>query len=183
MKHQKKIKLYFNKKVFVILTMFVCLFFCAYFVILSVATADFTEQLEGDDITFFIVGAGLVLFNLISYLFTGCDAHMVFTEEGIEFRQIFKKTEFHSYREYAYVEKAYYPYYGMPMWYMVLSNRRLRNEERCQINAVSVSPSMIKIRYNKKNYEAVLSIVPSRIALSLKAQFKDIPAKRFNFLI
>ena len=42
---------------------------------------------------------------------------------------------------------------------------------------------MIKIRYNKKNYERLLSIVPSRIALSLQAQFKDIPPKRFNFCI
>ena len=119
----------------------------------------------------------------ILFLYTGCNAHMVFTKDGIEYRQIFRKTEVHTYKEYPYVNKALYPYYGLPMYYMVLSNRRLRDAELCQINNVRVGPGMIKIRYNKKNYERLLSIVPSRIALSLQAQFKDIPPKRFNFCL
>ena len=82
-----------------------------------------------------------------------------------------------------YRNKALYMNWGFPVYYMVLSNRRLRDAELCQINNVRVGPGMIKIRYNKKNYERLLSIVPSRIALSLQAQFKDIPPKRFNFCL
>ena len=120
---------------------------------------------------------------LIIAFYTGCNAHMIFTKDVIEYRQAFRKTEVHTYKEYPYVSKAFYPYYGIPVYYMVLSNRRLRDAELCQINNVRVGPGMIKIRYNKKNYERLLSIVPSRIALSLQAQFKDIPPKRFNFCI
>ena len=79
------------------------------------------------------------------------------------------------------MSKAFYPYYGLPMYYMVLSNRRLRDAELLPDQQRPRRPGMIKIRYNKKNYERLLSIVPSRIALSLQAQFKDIPPKRFNF--
>ena len=119
----------------------------------------------------------------IYFLYNGVDAHMIFRKDGVEFRQAFRKTEVHTYKEYPYVNKAFYPYYGLPMYYMVLSNRRLRDAELCQINNVRVGPGMIKIRYNKKNYERLLSIVPSRIALSLQAQFKDVPPKCFDFCL
>ena len=98
---------------------------------------------------------------------------MDFTRDAVEFRQIFRKKEVHTYKEYAYVNKALYMNWGCPVYYMVLSNRRLRDAELCQINNVRVGPGM----------ERLLSIVPSRIALSLQAQFKDIPPKRFNFCL
>lgn len=183
MGQRKTVKVFYNKTLFAACMFMITLFACLFLWLLSFATNGFTERLIGRDIAFFSILGALMLIVAFTMLYTGCNAHMIFTLDGIEFRQAFRKTEFHSYREYAYVEKAFYMYYGMPMYYMVLGNRRLRNEEVCQINNVRPSSMLIKIRYNKKNYEAVLSIVPSRIALSLQAQFKDIPAKRFNFCI
>lgn len=181
--HKESVVIYYNLTLFVSAIIYIAVCVGAFLVLLCVGTRTFTIPLTKEAVIFFSTGFVLVTIILIILLYTGCNAHMVFTKDGIEFRQAFKKTEFHSYREYAYVEKAFYMYYGMPMYYMVLGNRRLRNEEVCQINNVRPSSMLIKIRYNKKNYEAVLSIVPSRIALSLQAQFKDIPAKRFNFCI
>ena len=178
-----KVTIYYNKTLF-IGVMIVC--FCCitpWAVFLFLLTDGFKKIVLDDTFFMFTVFLLLSLSTLIIFLYTGCNAHMVFTKDGVEYRQAFRKTEVHTYKEYPYVNKAFYPYYGLPMYYMVLSNRRLRDAELCQINNVRVGPGMIKIRYNKKNYERLLSIVPSRIALSLQAQFKDIPPKRFNFCI
>ena len=179
----QKVTIYYNKTLF-IGVIIVC--FCGitpWAAFLFLYTDGFKKIVLDDTFFMFTVFLLLSLSTLIIFLYTGCNAHMVFTKDGIEYRQIFRKTEVHTYKEYPYVNKAFYPYYGLPMYYMVLSNRRLRDAELCQINNVRVGPGMIKIRYNKKNYERLLSIVPSRIALSLQAQFKDIPPKRFNFCL
>ena len=180
---REKVTIYYNKTLFIcgMIACFCCITPCCVFLFLL--TDGFRKIVLND--TFFMFAAFLLLsFSmLIIAFYTGCNAHMVFTKDGVEYRQIFRKTEVHTYKEYPYVNKAFYPYYGIPVYYMVLSNRRLRDAELCQINNVRVGPGMIKIRYNKKNYERLLSIVPSRIALSLQAQFKDIPPKRFNFCI
>ena len=180
---REKVTIYYNKTLFigVIIVCFCCIMPWAVFLFLY--TDGFKKIVLDDTFFMFTVFLLLSLSTLIIFLYTGCNAHMVFTKDGIEYRQIFRKTEVHTYKEYPYVSKAFYPYYGLPMYYMVLSNRRLRDAELCQINNLRVGPGMIKIRYNKKNYERLLSIVPSRIALSLQAQFKDIPPKRFNFCI
>ena len=180
---REKVTIYYNKTLFigVIIVCFCCIMPWAVFLFLY--TDGFKKIVLDDTFFMFTVFLLLSLSTLIIFLYTGCNAHMVFTKDGIEYRQIFRKTEVHTYKEYPYVNKAFYPYYGLPMYYMVLSNRRLRDAELCQINNVRVGPGMIKIRYNKKNYERLLSIVPSRIALSLQAQFKDIPPKRSNFCI
>ena len=180
---REKVTIYYNKTLFigVIIVCFCCIAPWAAFLFLY--TDGFKKIVLDDTFFMFTVFLLLSLSTLIIFLYTGCNAHMVFTKDGIEYRQIFRKTEVHTYKEYPYVNKAFYPYYGLPMYYMVLSNRRLRDAELCQINNVRVGPGMIKIRYNKKNYERLLNIVPSRIALSLQAQFKDIPPKRFNFCI
>ena len=179
-KNKKGISVYFNKKALIVgdvLTIALSIFWITIFVMVVTSIKDdlFPWFLTG----FFSV-ASVSCFFMVGL--TGADAHMVFSERGIEYRRRYKKSEFHSYSEYAYVYKTFYMYYGMPMYYIVLSNR-LRNEEICQINSVKTSPMLIRIRYNKKNYESILSMVPSRIALSLQAQFKDVPPKRFNFCI
>ena len=180
---REKVTIYYNKTLFigVMIACFCCI--VPWAVILFLQTDCFRKIVLNQGV---IINSCLLLLSLstlIIFLYTGCNAHMVFTKDGIEYRQIFRKTEVHTYKEYPYVNKAFYPYYGIPVYYMVLSNRRLRDAEICQINNVRVGPGMIKIRYNKKNYERLLSIVPSRIALSLQAQFKDIPPKRFNFCL
>ena len=179
----QKVTIYFNKKLF-ISTMFVSALLIVIDVIFMIGfTNCFRELVNEGAFLFFLFFFPFLLVFPIYFLYNGVNAHMVFTKDGVEYRQAFRKTEVHTYKEYPYVNKAFYPYYGLPMYYMVLSNRRLRDAELCQINNVRVGPGMIKIRYNKKNYERLLSIVPSRIALSLQAQFKDIPPKCFDFCL
>ena len=180
---REKVTVYFNKTFFISGMIWSLCCILPWIVFLYFQTDGFREVILDEG--FFILAVFLLLACSlpIILLYTGCNAHMVFTKDGVEYRQAFRKTEVHTYKEYPYVNKAFYPYYGLPMYYMVLSNRRLRDAELCQINNVRVGPGMIKIRYNKKNYERLLSIGPSRIALSLQAQFKDIPPKRFNFCI
>lgn len=180
---REKVTIYYNKTLFISAILICVILITMPLSIMVWLTNGFRElgNRTGFFSTLFFLLAGLAM--PIYFLYNGVNAHMVFTKDGVEYRQIFRKTEVHTYKEYPYVNKAFYPYYGLPMYYMVLSNRRLRDAELCQINNVRVGPGMIKIRYNKKNYERLLSIVPSRIALSLQAQFKDIPPKRFNFCI
>ena len=180
---QNKVVIYYNKTLFISTMVWCAILISAYSAMLFSCTNGFREFLNKDVFFILLFFFFIVLSFPILFLYTGCNAHMVFTRDGVEFRQIFRKKEVHTYKEYAYVNKALYMNWGFPVYYMVLSNRRLRDAELCQINNVRVGPGMIKIRYNKKNYERLLSIVPSRIALSLQAQFKDIPPKRFNFCI
>ena len=180
---QEKVTIYFNKTLFISYIIICTYCIVPWCVFLYFQTNGFREMVIDEG--FYTIAVFLLLsFSMpIIAICSGCNAHMVFTKDGVEYRQLFRKTEVHAYTEYAYVNKAFYLYYDIPVYYMVLSNRRLRDAELCQINNVRVGPGMIKIRYNKKNYERLLSIVPSRIALSLQAQFKDIPPKRFNFCI
>ena len=163
---REKVTIYYNKTLFISAIIICVILITMPLSIMVWLTNGFRElgNRTGFFSTLFFLLAGLAM--PIYFLYNGVNAHMVFTKDGIEYRQIFRKTEVHTYKEYPYVNKAFYPYYGLPMYYMV-----------------RVGPEMIKIRYNKKNYERLLSIVPSRIALSLQAQFKDIPPKRFNFCI
>ena len=180
---QNRVVIYYNKTLFISAIILSVILIVPTFSIMAWVTNGFRELVTKEGFFVALVALLLALSVPIAFLYSGCNAHMVFTKNGIEYRQAFRKTEVHTYKEYPYVNKAFYPYYGLPMYYMVLSNRRLRDAELCQINNVRVGPGMIKIRYNKKNYERLLSIVPSRIALSLQAHFKDIPPKRFNFCI
>ena len=108
---------------------------------------------------------------------------MIFTKEGVEFRRWFHKPEFHPYKHYPYIQKAFWIYYGMPVYYIVLSNWRLTEEQRTAVNWGPASVDCIKIRYRKKQYEALLSIVPPQVASKLRAQFQDVEVSKLDFLI
>ena len=73
-------------------------------------------------------------------------------------------------------------YYGMPMYYIVLSNWRLSETQRASINWGASTVDCIKIRYKKKEYEALMSIVPPRITSTIRAKFSDVPFGKFDFL-
>ena len=180
---RENVSIYFNKKLFISTMIVSALLIVIHVIFMTGFTNGFRELVNEGAFLFFLFFFPFLLLFPVYFLYNGVNAHMVFTKDGVEYRQAFRKTEVHTYKEYPYVNKAFYLHSGFPAYYMVLSNRRLRDSELCQINNVRVGPEMIKIRYNKKNYERLLSIVPSRIALSLQAQFKDTPPKRFNFCL
>lgn len=186
MKRKYIAKVYFNKTLY-ITGMTVCMIIIVGIVGLFLYGTDFKgfnilSWTWNHVIFFFLLILPSVALPFLGLL-GGWNARMLFCKEGVEFRQAFRKREFHPWKEYYHVTSAGYLYCGFPVWYIVLSNRRLRNYETCQINDVPISPLLLKIRYNKKNYETLLAILPRNLANSLRVEFKDIPARRFNFLI
>ena len=180
---KQEIKIYVNKKLFIftsILIFWLCIGNWVF--IYSLLTDNFREHLLPRNAAGLGVYTVMALIVFVCFLASDANAHMVFTKNGIEFRRWFKKPEFHSYKEYAYVEKAFYMYYGMPQYYIVLSNWRLSELHRASINGVAATPNCIKIRYKKKEYEALMSIVPPRIASTIRAKFNDVPFGKFDFL-
>ncbi len=179
---EQRVKIYCNKKVFVLMSLIMLSFIGWDVFLFYLATDHFTHAIPKD--TYFVLGlcTFLTLGALIAGLSGGTDARMILTKEGVEFRRWFKKTEFHPYKDYPYVEKAFYMYYGMPIYYIVLSNWRLSETQRASINWGSSTVDCIKIRYKKKEYEALMSIVPPRIASTIRAKFSDVPFGKFDFL-
>ena len=179
---EKRVKIYCNKKVFVATLVLVLTFIAIDVFFFYLATEHFTSQIPTNSYSILAPFSFLVLAAVILALSMGTDARMILTKEGVEFRRWFKKTEFHPYKDYPYVEKAFYMYYGMPMYYIVLSNFRLPEKYRTAINFGPSTNDCIKIRYKKKEYEALMSIVPPRIASTLRAKFNDVPFGKFDFL-
>ena len=107
---REKVTIYYNKTLFigVMIACFCCI--VPWAVILFLQTDCFRKIVLNQGV---IINSCLLLLSLstlIIFLYTGCNAHMVFTKDGIEYRQIFRKTEVHTYKEYPYVNKAFYPY-------------------------------------------------------------------------
>ena len=180
---EQRVKIYCNKKVFVGWIIIILVVHVGGWIFLYwLLTNHFTEKVLPCNVILLGAMTTLNLICIITWLFMGTEAHMIFTKEGIEFRRWFKKPEFHPYRDYPYVEKAFYMYYGMPMYYIVLSNWRLSETQRASINWGASTVDCIKIRYKKKEYEALMSIVPPRIASTIRAKFNDVPFGKFDFL-
>ena len=178
----RRVRVYYNKKLFIAGTvLFASLALCL-LLAFAIGTKGFKTEFIGNNLDIFLIPFFACIGLYILTLCAGNNAHMIFNEKGIEFRQAFKEPVFHNYSEYAYIEKAFYPYYGIPMHYIVLSNRRLSKNELSKINNVRISPTLLKIRYNKKNCAALLSIVPPRIASTIRAKFSDVPFGKFDFL-
>ena len=182
---EKRVKIYSNKKLFISQIVLMLAMLTAFIVIMYGITYGFTTRslLVGD--AAIALGGFAITLSIFcaACILSGNDAHMIFTKEGVEFRRWFKKTEFHPYKDYPYVEKAWHLYYGMPQYYIVLSNFRLPEKYRSAINWSKSSSEFIKIRYKKKEYEALLSIVPPRIASTIRAKFSDVPFGKLDFLL
>lgn len=180
----KKLKIYWNKRVFVGLILFELTFGVAPTVIIVLlGTEFFTIRMNQNVIGTLAVFGTCGIVSLIGFLISGTDAHMIFVKDGIEFRKWFHKPEFHPYKHYPYIQKAYYMYYGMPVYYIVLSNWRLTEAQRTAVNWGPASVDCIKIRYRKKQYEALLSVVPPEVAAKIRAQFQDVEVSKLDFLI
>lgn len=66
---------------------------------------------------------------------------------------------------------------GKIVWYIVLAQRRLSSNELNQINLVSNSEEVVKIRYSRKNYEKLCTILPSDRIRQLECAVSKIQSK------
>lgn len=66
---------------------------------------------------------------------------------------------------------------GKIVWYIVLAQRHLSSNELNQINLVSNSEEVVKIRYSRKNYEKLCTILPSDRIRQLECAVSKIQSK------
>lgn len=100
------------------------------------------------------------------------------TDTEVRYRAAFKKAVKKQYKNFPYVSKAWYKHRGLlPIgynaYYIVLSEGRLSGDEQKHINQISISDSVIKIRYRKKVYEKLLEILPEKQKTQLIKSFSE----------
>lgn len=125
---------------------------------------------------------GVGYMPIMLYFTVKMSPRLVLTDKGIYYKEFFKKSSFNDYSEYRFIKKAYYGYYDNPIYYIVLSKRQLSGDELCHINNVPMSETVIHIRFNEKNYNAFMKILPQKQAEMLEKEFKTMRAPKINFI-
>lgn len=66
---------------------------------------------------------------------------------------------------------------GKPVWYIVISQRRLSTKELYSINNVANSKEIVKIRYTKKSYKKIRNVLPASHVCQLDSAIQRTFAK------
>lgn len=103
---------------------------------------------------------------------------LVLSPEKIELRSCFKKPVTYEYQEFPYIYRASYrhnlagaPDIGPVIVYLVLSRRRLSSFEKTHINQVTSPTDVIKIKFSKKRYQALLEYMPPKLSREVARTF------------
>ena len=103
---------------------------------------------------------------------------LVLSPEKIELRSCFKKPVTYEYQEFPYIYRASYrhnlagaPDIGPVIVYLVLSRRRLSSFEKTHINQVTSPTDVIKIKFNKKRFQALLEYMPPKLSREVARTF------------
>ena len=103
---------------------------------------------------------------------------LVLSPEKIELRSCFKKPVTYEYQEFPYIYRASYrhclagaPDIGLVIVYLVLSRRRLSSFEKTHINRVTSATDVIKIKFNKKRFQALLEYMPPKLGREVARTF------------
>ena len=103
---------------------------------------------------------------------------LVLSPEKIELRSCFKKPITYEYQEFPYIYRASYrqclagaPDVGPVIVYLVLSQRRLSSFEKTHINQVTSPTDVIKIKFSKKRYQALLEYMPPKLSREVARTF------------
>lgn len=103
---------------------------------------------------------------------------LVLSPEKIELRSCFKKPVTYEYQEFPYIYRASYrhclagaPDIGLVIVYLVLSRRRLSSFEKTHINRVTSATDVIKIKFNKKRFQALLEYMPPKLSREVARTF------------
>ena len=103
---------------------------------------------------------------------------LVLSPEKIELRSCFKKPITYEYQEFPYIYRASYrhnlagaPDVGPVIVYLVLSRRRLSSFEKTHINQVTSPTDVIKIKFSKKRYQALLEYMPPKLSREVARTF------------
>lgn len=103
---------------------------------------------------------------------------LVLSPEKIELRSCFKKPITYEYQEFPYIYRASYrhclagtPDVGPVIVYLVLSRLRLSSFENMHINQVTSPTDVIKIKFSKKRYQALLEYMPPKLSREVARAF------------
>ncbi len=100
-----------------------------------------------------------------------CVVWLTFTPENIEYHVLFRKKRLLSYSDYPYIMRGGYLHVVYPVEYIVLSNRRLKDEELHNINNVTPSAMLIRIRYSDKVFRKMVAVFPEKQSRILRSTF------------
>lgn len=98
---------------------------------------------------------------------------ITFLPESVIIKTALKHPVERQYKYYQYVYKAWY-WHGSPIGvgknidYIVISHRRLRDEELGSINQPAPSNDVLKIRYSARTYQKLMKILPAEMQYKLK---------------
>ena len=102
---------------------------------------------------------------------------LVLSPEKIELRSCFKKPVTYEYQEFPYIYRASYrhclagaPDIGPVIVYLVLS-RRLSSFEKTHINQVTSPTDVIKTKFSKKRFQALLEHMPPKLSREVARTF------------
>ena len=106
------------------------------------------------------VWVGVLIFTSNQWLML-----LEFRPDGIYMKPGVYKRTLRPYKYYPYVSKAWY-WHGSPIGagknvdYIVISHRRLRDEEIRNINSIVPGADVIKIRYSDRTFQKLTAILP-----------------------
>ena len=97
---------------------------------------------------------------------------ITFLKESVFIKTALKRPIKRSYQYYQYVYKAWY-WHGSLIGigktdYIVISHRRISDEELGAINQLSPSSDVLKVRYSAKTYQKLMIILPPEMQYKLK---------------
>ena len=176
MKREKKIKIYCDKQTMVLGVIWttVSIISCLAFTILtSVGLIETTND------TAFIIFWGLLgIACILSSVLTmpRWAAYITLDKNGIYFHSPFHKKSFQPYSLNSYIYRAKY-FHGSAVGlgyyrdFIVISQKRLTNDELEHINNVGVSKEVIKIKYSKRNMLALKSVLPDKLYRTIEMKF------------
>lgn len=98
-------------------------------------------------------------------------------KDGISLKIPFQKRQFSGYEKYPYIFYGCYFHgnaFGMGKWvpYIVFARNRVSLDLRNQINHLKNTPEAFKIRYTKKNYDALCAMLPEKCRGKLEAALR-----------
>lgn len=90
-----------------------------------------------------------------------CVSFITLYSDRIEFKYPFCKKQEQPYRNFPDLYRASYDWFGKHE-YIILTNQRYSYEKLTHANWIFADENTIKIRYSKKNHQALLEILPRR---------------------
>lgn len=140
--------------------------------------ASYTSRVDEIGVKLTMLAMGLAIVVISLFWDTRWANILVLSPEKIELRSCFKKPVTYEYQEFPYIYRASYrhclagaPDIGPVIVYLVLSRRRLSSFEKTHINQVTSPTDVIKIKFSKKRYQALLEYMPPKLSREVARTF------------